>query len=164
MNSAERDGGGGGGKAGGEIDKNGKTETEQNVKEIKDQNGKEEISVKVQGETSGLGEEVKGDQVKVEEDKVKEDMDKVKVEDGVETLSRLSESGKPWISTIYNTGSLCSPFLKWNLQSVQRKWRRQIVSLSFFLALWQVVSSATFAKEHFFLQSGLEALEIHIPN
>ena len=112
MNSTERDGDGGRGvKAGEEIDQ--KTESGQNVKEIKDQNGKEEISVKVQDELDGLGEQVKGDQVEEEEDKVekvKEEVDKVEVkeEDGVETFSRLSDRGKPWISTIYNTGSLLS--------------------------------------------------------
>ena len=75
--------------------------SDQNV--IKDRNGKEEISVKLEGETSGLGEKVKEEvdnKVKVKEkDKVKKEE-----EDGVEILSRLGESGKPWISTIYNTG------------------------------------------------------------
>ena len=119
MNSKERDGGGGRGLGpGGEVDQDGKTESEQNVSEIRDQLGKEEISVKVQDETSGLGEKVEGDQVKEEEDKVdkvKEEVDKVEVKD--EDLSRLSERGKPWISTIYNTGSLCSSslLLKWNM-------------------------------------------------
>ena len=75
--------------------------SDQNV--IKDRNGKEEISVKLERKTSGLGEKVKEEvdnKVKVkEEDKVKKEE-----EDGVEILSRLSERGKPWISTIYNTG------------------------------------------------------------
>ena len=132
MNSRERDGGGGRGVGpGGEVDQDGKTESEQNVSEMRDQNGKE-ISVTVQDETSGLGEKVEGDHVKEEEnkvdkvkeeedkvDKVKEEVDNVKEreEDGVEALSRLSERGKPWISTIYNTGSLCSSslLLKWNM-------------------------------------------------
>ena len=123
MNSRERDGGGGRGVGPGEeVDQDGKTESEQNVSEIRDQLGKEEISVKVQDETSGLGEKVEGDQVKEEEDKVdkvKEEVDNVKVKegDGVEALSRVSVRGKPWISTIYNTGSLCSSslLLKWNM-------------------------------------------------
>ena len=133
MNSRERDGGGGRGVGPGEeVDQDGKTESEQNVSEIRDQLGKEEISVKVQDETSGLGEKVEGDQVKEEEDKVdkvkeevdkvdkvKEEVDNVKAKegDGVEALSRVSERGKPWISTIYNTGSLCSSslLLKWNM-------------------------------------------------
>ena len=101
MNSTERDG-----EVGrqpveeGEV-KDQHVKSDQNV--IKDQNGKEEISVEVEGETCGLGEMVKEEvenKVKVkEEDKVENEEG-----DGEEILSRLGESGKPWISTIYNTG------------------------------------------------------------
>ena len=85
-------------------------DNDENGKEIKDQNGREKIGVKVQEETSELNGKVKRVRVKEEVDKV----DKVKEEeDGVEKVeeevdaaleSRLSDRGKPWISTIYNTG------------------------------------------------------------
>ena len=76
---------------------------EKEGKRVVDQNGKEEKSV--QEEMSQFGEKVKGERLK-NEDKV----DKVdKVEENVageeENSSRLSDRGKPWISTIYNTGT-----------------------------------------------------------
>ena len=76
---------------------------EKEGKRVVDQNGKEEKSV--QEEMSQFGEKVKGERLK-NEDKV----DKVdKVEENIageeENSSRLSDRGKPWISTIYNTGT-----------------------------------------------------------
>ena len=88
-------------------DENGKDIKDQNGKDIKDQNGREQIGVKVQEETSELNGKVKRVRVKEEVDKVKEEEDGVeKVEEEVDAAleSRLSDRGKPWISTIYNTG------------------------------------------------------------
>ena len=82
-------------------------DNDENGKDIKDQNGREQIGVKVQEETSELNGKVKRVRVKEEVDKVKEEEDGVeKVEEEVDAAleSRLSDRGKPWISTIYNTG------------------------------------------------------------
>ena len=84
-----------------EADENGFDEFDQNGKQSKDQNGKKEIRVKE--DMSDSGEQVNGDKVKEGEDGV-EKVEKEEVVAAVETLSRLSDRGKPWISTIYNTG------------------------------------------------------------
>ena len=98
MNSTESDGG-----VRVEADKDGVEEFEQNGKEVEDQNGKEEIRMKE--EMSGLCEQVNGDKVKEEEDGVEKEERVEELVAPVETLSRLSDRGKPWIATIYNTGS-----------------------------------------------------------
>ena len=99
MNSTESDGG-----VRVEADKDGVEEFEQNGKEVEDQNGKEEIRMKE--EMSDLCEQVNGDKVKEEEEDGVEKEERVEeVVAPVKTLSRLSDRGKPWIATIYNTGS-----------------------------------------------------------
>ena len=101
MNSTERDEG-----MRVEADKDGVEEFDQNGKEVEDRNGKKEIRTKE--EMSDLCEQVNGDKVKEEEDdgveKVEKE-EKVEVVAPVETFPRLSDRGKPWIATIYNTGS-----------------------------------------------------------
>ena len=99
MNSTERDGG-----VRVEADKDGVDEFEQNGKEVQDHNGKEEVRMKE--EMSDLGEQVNGDKVKEVKVDVVEKEDRVEeVVAPVETFPRLSDRGKPWIATIYNTGS-----------------------------------------------------------
>ena len=73
---------------------------EKEGKRVVDQNGKEEESV--QEEMSQFGEKVKGERLKNQdkEDKVEEN-----IAGEEENSSRLSDRGKPWISTIYNTGT-----------------------------------------------------------
>ena len=73
---------------------------EKEGKRVVDQNGKEEKSV--QEEMSQFGEKVKGERLK-NEDKVDKVEENVAGEE--ENSSRLSDRGKPWISTIYNTGT-----------------------------------------------------------
>ena len=70
---------------------------EKEGKRVVDQNGKEEKSV--QEEMSQFGEKVKGERLK-NVDKVEEN-----IAGKEENSSRLSDRGKPWISTIYNTGT-----------------------------------------------------------
>ena len=70
---------------------------EKEGKRVVDQNGKEEKIV--QEEMSQFGEKVKGERLK-NEDKVEEN-----IAGEEENSSRLSDRGKPWISTIYNTGT-----------------------------------------------------------
>ena len=73
---------------------------EKEGKRVVDQNGKEEKSV--QEEMSQFGEKVKGERLK-NEDKVDKVEENIAGEE--ENSSRLSDRGKPWISTIYNTGT-----------------------------------------------------------
>ena len=73
---------------------------EKEGKRVVDQNGKEEKIV--QEEMSQFGEKVKGERLK-NEDKVDKVEENIAGEE--ENSSRLSDRGKPWISTIYNTGT-----------------------------------------------------------
>ena len=87
-----------------EADKDGVEEFEQNGTEVEDKNGKKEIRMKE--DMSDLGEQVNGDKVKEVKVDVVEKEDRVEeVVAPVETFPRLSDRGKPWIATIYNTGS-----------------------------------------------------------